>query len=639
MITVKHPSRPRIYKTPWYDNNCFQAKKEVKKSFVKLLSSNYDETMMKEYNEKKKSFKFVSENTKQLHKENLILKIRESKNVKEFWITVNKFSKKTPKYKLEVSIDDCVTYFKNIYNPTPRINIISLTNTHAILDKPITLTEVQTALAHLKNDKAPGPDGIPNECYKNLPPNWTHYLQNMFNTFLIEENVPVIWSNSLLKLMYKKGDAKNPENYRPIALENTGLKAFIFIIQKRLYDLSENLQLLPEEQCGFREKRSCVDNIFIAKSLIDIQLEVNKKQLLAIVVDYKKAFDTVPHNKMFQKLDNLGINGKFIRTVAKMYDQASISLVVNDKTSDKIKITKGEIQGDVLSPLFYALYTSDMPSHFRANGHKGIKLNDEEEILMITFADDTLIFANSAVDCQDKLKELENYCERNDLEVNPSKTNVMRFFKGRPSKLRPIYYKGTMINYVNSVKYLGVTFSSSGKFLIHANETIKKAHLAAGKVLSILIASKSDSWDTKCTLFDTLAKSILMYGSEVGTLDYGKQIEIVESRFFKRLLHLPLNTPNYMLRNKLSRLPMEFSVVKCMYEWWRKILDMPKDRFPRKCYEALRTYIPNNLIRNNWKESVKELLTEANMSEVWILQSTEIAKREKNFSRYLFCYL
>lgn len=90
----------------------------------------------------------------------MIKGIKLVRNTREFWITVNKFNKKTPKCKLEISIEECVTHFQNIYAPSPRITNIFLTNVHTILDKPISLIEVQTALAQLKNDEAPGTDGI-----------------------------------------------------------------------------------------------------------------------------------------------------------------------------------------------------------------------------------------------------------------------------------------------------------------------------------------------------------------------------------------------------------------------------------------------------------------------------------------------
>lgn len=555
--------------------------------------------------------------------------MRETKNAKDFWLIVKKFRKKTLYRETDISIQTCVDYFRDIYKPSPRIGIISNVNIHKVLDREITLEEINFALSRLKNNKAAGPDGIPNECFKNLPPNWTHYLQNMFNVFLSQETIPDDWCNSLIKLMYKKGSTNDPNNYRPIALENECLKFFAFVLKNRLYGLVEKLNLLPEEQCGFREKRSCIDNIFIAKSVVDIQLNINKNHLFAIVVDYKKAFDTVPHNKLFQKLNSLGINGKFIRTIAKMYDRANISLNLKNELSEKIAITKGVLQGDVLSPVFYALYTADMPSFFCDKGLKGIKIDSETEILMITFADDTLIFANSTVDCQDKLNELDSYCEQNDLIVNASKTNIMHFFKGRPRKVRPLYYKGSILEYVKSTKYLGVNFSCSGKFSSHARETVKKSQLAVSNVLSILYASKSDTWETKCVLFDSSAKSVLLYGGEVWAYPYTDLLETVQSKFFKRLLHLPITTPNYLLRNEFDRLPMKYYVIKSMYDWWCKLLLMPCERLPKKCYEALKSHVDSNLIPNNWVTQMKSILYSCDELDLWSSQNGQLARRER----------
>lgn len=552
--------------------------------------------------------------------------MRHVRNAKEFWQTVKKFTHREFKIKLEISMETCVDFFKQIYTPTPRIRSIFERTTHDLLDAPITLEELEGAISHLKTQKACGPDEIPNECFKFLSPPWTHYILNMFNFFLREEYIPDNWCQSMIKLIYKKGDKLDPGNYRPIALENAGLKLFMYTLNKRLYKMTEDNNLLPEEQCGFRKNRSCVDNLFILRCIIDIQRMINKKMLLCIFVDYKKAFDTVPHDKLFQKLDHLGINGKFMRIVAKMYDQAKLTINVNDQLSESIKVTKGVLQGDVLSPLLYTLYTSDMRSFFVEKGHRGVKV-DDTNILLTTFADDTAIFASSTTDCQDKLNDLYTYCELNDLTVNASKTNILYFFRGRPKKLRTIYYQNTPVQYVKSVKYLGVNFTSSGKFSLHASETMRKAHLAAGKALSILSASKSDTWSTKCTLFDSLSKSHLLYACEMWAYSYSSILETVQSRYFKSLLHLSKTTPNYMVRKETQRLPIEYFVMKSMYDWWTKLLAMPSDRLPRICYVLLEKHINQSEIQDNWANLMKQFLYDTGRENVWLEQDAHLAKK------------
>ena len=111
-----------------------------------------------------------------------------------------------------------------------------------------------------------------------------------------------------------------------------------------------------KSKIGFKLNRCCTDNIFILKSIIDFQLIIKKELFFGIFIDYKKAFDTVPHNKMFQKLDHMGVYGKFIRTVAKIYHHATVTINVNNDFTEKINVTKGVLQGDPLSPLLYALY-------------------------------------------------------------------------------------------------------------------------------------------------------------------------------------------------------------------------------------------------------------------------------------------
>ena len=142
----------------------------------------------------------------------------------------------------------------------------------------------------------------------------------------------------------------------------------------------------------------------------------------------------------FKNLNNFGIYGKFMRTIANIYVDAFVIIDVKENKTDRINVTKGVLQGDPISAEFYILCTSDMDNHFKCQGFKGIKTGPNDNVLMITFAIDTVFFANSITGCQDLLNCLLDYCNINDVIVNKSKTNILTFFKWRPTYLRTVYY-------------------------------------------------------------------------------------------------------------------------------------------------------------------------------------------------------
>ena len=107
------------------------------------------------------------------------------------------------------------------------------------LDTKITDAEIYNRLKKIKNNKSPGSDLISNEFLKNLPQNSVLYIYVLFNKILTEERIPDCWTNINLRMIYKKGDNKNPVNYRPIALVNSILKLFTQVIYNRLYEWTE----------------------------------------------------------------------------------------------------------------------------------------------------------------------------------------------------------------------------------------------------------------------------------------------------------------------------------------------------------------------------------------------------------------
>ena len=115
--------------------------------------------------------------------------------------------------------------------------------------------------------------------------------------------------------------------------------------------------------------------------------------------------------------------------------------------------------------------------------------------------------------------------------------------------------------------YLGVTFSSSGKFATQSNNAIKKTQIAINKTISILSKAKSDSWETKSVLFDTLIKSVLTYASEIWTANYLDNVECTQTKFVKVLFHLPINTPNYIIRYEIEKPHLKIYIIISMLEW------------------------------------------------------------------------
>lgn len=166
------------------------------------------------------------------------------------------------------------------------------------MDTTLTYDEVRNSIAAVKNGKAPGLDTITGEFLKNLLSNWLLYIQAFFNKIIDTEQVPSDWAHVARFMLYINGDISDPANYRSLAMINAITKVFISIIKNRILSWIERTGALPEEQVGFVSKRSCSDNIFALLPALQIGLRNKKSRLYGLFVDFKRAFDSVPHSAL-----------------------------------------------------------------------------------------------------------------------------------------------------------------------------------------------------------------------------------------------------------------------------------------------------------------------------------------------------
>ena len=125
-----------------------------------------------------------------------------------------------------------------------------------ILDADITAEEIKTAIRHLKNGKAAGPDGIIGEILKAAEDSLVPFLVKYFNNLLKEGSFPVEWTKAIIVPLHKKGDPNDIDNYRVIALLSVLGKVFTFILNKLLTEWTDSNDVLSDAQTGFRKTYS-----------------------------------------------------------------------------------------------------------------------------------------------------------------------------------------------------------------------------------------------------------------------------------------------------------------------------------------------------------------------------------------------
>ncbi|XP_050509001.1 uncharacterized protein LOC126886189 [Diabrotica virgifera virgifera] len=147
-------------------------------------------------------------------------------------------------------------------------------------------------------------------------------------------------------MIHKKGSIDNPSNYRGIALMSCVEKIFTQVLLNRLNEWTDNNNIIPEIQSGFRKHRSCTDNVFVLNSIIQSRLRLKKRKVFVAFVDYNRAFDSVSHNLLWQKLYNIGVSGRIILLLRNIYNEASMQVAASDGFTSQLDISAGVLQGE-----------------------------------------------------------------------------------------------------------------------------------------------------------------------------------------------------------------------------------------------------------------------------------------------------
>jgi exonuclease III len=613
--TVKLSNSNQVPENPWFNNECRNLKKELRGMAWKMKKENSNAHIATQYKELRKNYLVLIKNSKQQYEDDLRFKLSNVRNSDVFWKTVNSFK---PKKIVESSInlETWKIHLENLQKPFEVQTDFSVPCVilDEELDRDIEMVEITQILRKLKPNKSPGPDEISNEFLINLPENALQILQRELNSIFNSREWPEEWTQSDIKMLHKKGNVDNPENYRPIALENSSFKLLTSILNARLTKWAEKNKIIPEFQNGFRSGRGCVDNIFVINSLIE--LTINQKQnnaIFAIFIDFKGAYDNINHQKLWPHLHKNLVSSKIILTLKKIYETFHVRIATSLGKTELVKLLRGLLQGDPLSPFAFNIYINDLEAFLRRQGFKGLKIAEGIDILLLAYADDVVIFAKSPGDLRDKLTSIEQYCQQKDLVINVDKTKIV-IFKKRINKKHYQNYKLNQksIEIVDEFKYLGTHLYRTGNWDREMEHRIASANLALSKLHNLILSEKNTSWETKTTLISSMIDSVLLYGAEIWGAYSTDKMTTTQLKIFKRLLYLPQNTPGYAVIREAGIQPIETLILKRTLRWWTKLLNAPGDSYIKICYNKLR-----QTSDENWANRIREKIFVGDLLEIW----------------------
>ena len=389
------------------------------------------------------------------------------------------------------------------------------------LDKSFVLydfdaTDVSVAISTLNQRKGSFPNGLPTKLLIMFKDLVSTPLATIFNISQRTGTFPDLLKFSKTIPVFKKGSKLNLSNYRPISLLSNINKIFEKLMHGRVFKFLEKNKSLYHLQFGFRSKHSTDHALIQITENIKNALD-NGKYVCGVFIDLQKAFDTVNHDILIDKLSYYGIRGLSNQWFKSYLSNRKQYVSINGYNSETMNVKHGVPQGSVLGPLLFLIYINDL--------YKCLAYGTAYH-----FADDTNLMVISETQKQMQkhmniyLKLLYKWLIANKISLNCSKTEIIIFHETKIDQRFEYNNKinGHKLVPTNKLKYLGITLDNKLNGEFHCDVLTGKLNRANGML------SKVRHYVTKnelISIYHAIFASHLRYGCQIWALENTMKVE------------------------------------------------------------------------------------------------------------------
>jgi len=238
------------------------------------------------------------------------------------------------------------------------------------------------------------------------------------------------------------------------------------MVTSRLQWFLEKNNLLSKNQTGFRKNKSTTHHILRLQDYILKKLK-NKESVLAVFIDFERAYDMLHVPTLLQKLQNIGITGHTLNWIESFLSNRTFQVKVGAELSDKYSQENGTPQGSIISPVLFLLMINDIPP-----GLGGVD--------MTLFADDSAIYVGhrniktSEQRIQSSLNEIHEWCDKNGFKISINKTTAVLFSYARSTPKINLKIGKKPIKLEKTAKFLGVIFDNKLTWNAHIKYIVEK---------------------------------------------------------------------------------------------------------------------------------------------------------------------
>ena len=345
---------------------------------------------------------------------------------------------------------------QKVYDILTKVNgMLSETDMEEV--QKISSFTIKEALSKIKPGKTDPIYQFSSDCLKNAPDIFHDYLAKLVKTFFIHGYIPKVLLTAVLVPIVKDklGNVCDSKNYRSIAISSLVLKLIDWII----IDKYGHLMKTNDFQFGFQAFSSTSLCSWMVFETIDMYLR-NGSIVYGCLLDCTKAFDTIEHSKLFQKLIDAQVPPVVIRILVHIYRKQTAKVRWKEMYSQEFPIRNGVRQGAVISPLFFSFYMDGLFSILSSSG-SGCCI-DRIYAGCFAYADNLFLISPSRKGLQDMLDLAAKYVADHNVtfSTNPdplkSKTKGIIFSKKKVNfEPKPLRLNNDDLPWVNHAKYLG----------------------------------------------------------------------------------------------------------------------------------------------------------------------------------------
>lgn len=398
----------------------------------------------------------------------------------------------------------------------------------------VTQTDIHNVIKELDNKHSSGWDEIPTSLIKAISNYIVHPLTHIVNTVLKTGVFPNKLKFCNIFPIFKKGDSKILDSYRPVALLPSFSKIVEKVIFKQLIKYLEEHNILNEKQFGFRQGRSTQMAVFELVNELLGALD-GSQTVYGVFCDLSKAFDSVNHKLLLAKLEYYGINGtplKLFETyLYKRFQRVKINGADGmTRFSEWKEVQCGVPQGSILGPILFLLYINDMP--FNINTPLYLFADDTTALIKGSAKENIVLKVNST------LTQISDWLNNNGLRLNCSKTKILNFSTNKNKAIRKEFIMPNKDICLDSdnVNFLGFTIQNNLKWQEQINSIQRKL---SKSLYAIRMVAKIADINTSFQVYHGYFLSIVRYSIMLwGGSSYINKIFRLQKQAIRAIFHL-----------------------------------------------------------------------------------------------------